>query len=373
MHIGIIGAGQLGRMMALSGIPLGLRFTMYDRSAGAPGAAVAPLVTGEFDDRRRLARFARGVDAVTFDWENVPGESLRAIARIAPVWPPPRALAVAQDRVLEKRMFARLGIPVAPWASVDDRAGLLRAIAKLGTPGILKTRRLGYDGKGQAKIDNAAEADAGWRRLQGQPLVYERFVNFSREVSLVAARDRAGRIACYPLAENRHHGGILAETRAPFASAPLQRIAERHQRRLMQAFGYVGVLCIEYFVERGRLVANEMAPRVHNSGHWTIEGAETSQFENHVRAIAGLPLGSTRPCAHAVMFNLIGRLPPAQPLLALPGAHWHDYGKAPRPGRKLGHLTLIARSRRERDRIAAKIATRISALGPSRGRPYASL
>jgi 5-(carboxyamino)imidazole ribonucleotide synthase len=355
MRIGIVGAGQLGRMMALSGIPLGLEFAMYDRSADVPGAAVAPVVVGAFDDRRRLARFARAVDVVTFDWENVPVESARAIARIRPVWPPPRALEIAQDRVYEKRLFQRLGIPVAPFAAVDSEEGLARAIARLGTPGILKTRRLGYDGKGQAPIRRESEAGEAWRRLGGQPLVYERFVGFSRELSLVAARDRRGAIASYPLAENVHEGGILASTRAPHADARLQRAAERNHRRLFRALGYVGVLCVEYFVERGRLVANEMAPRVHNSGHWTIEGAETSQFENHVRAVAGLPLGRAAPRGHAVMLNVIGRKPDARRLLASPGAHWHDYGKSARPGRKLGHVTVVAKTRSARDRAARSL------------------
>jgi 5-(carboxyamino)imidazole ribonucleotide synthase len=174
-------------------------------------------------------------------------------------------------------------------------------------------------------------------------------------VSLIAARDRGGRIACYPLSANVHEDGILAETRAPFRHAKLQRAAERHNRRLMQALGYVGVLCVEYFVERGRLVANEMAPRVHNSGHWTIEGAETSQFENHVRAIAGLPLGSTRPRGFAVMVNLIGRMPDRKTLLGTPGVHLHDYGKSPRPGRKLGHLSAVAATARQRDRAALRL------------------
>ena len=355
MRIGIIGAGQLGRMMALSGIPLGLQFAMYDQVAGVPGAAVAPVVTGRFDDHRKLARFARSVDLVTFDWENVPVESVRAIAKIRPVWPPPRALAVSQDRLSEKRLFQRLGIPVAPFAAVYTRSDLDRAIAALGTPGILKTRRLGYDGKGQALLRRASDADAAWESLQGRPLLYERFVNFSREVSLVAARDRAGRIACYPLAANVHEQGILVETRAPYRHAGLQRSAERHHRRLMQALGHVGVLCVEYFVERGRLVANEMAPRVHNSGHWTIEGAETSQFENHVRAIAGLPLGGTRARGHAAMVNLIGRMPPRKAVLGMPGVHLHDYGKSPRPGRKLGHLTAVAATARQRDRAALRL------------------
>ncbi len=359
MRIGIIGAGQLGRMMALAGIPLGLEFTMYDRSADVPGAAVADIVTGRFDDRARLARFARGVDVVTFDWENVPVSSARAVARIRPVWPPPRALEVAQDRLSEKRMFARLGIPVAPYAAVDSVADLERAVALIGAPGILKTRRLGYDGKGQARVRRARDAADAYGRLAGQPLVYERQVEFSREVSLIAARDRAGAVECYPLAENVHVDGILAVTRAPWPDARLQRLAERNHRRLLRALGYVGVLCVEYFVERGRLVANEMAPRVHNSGHWTIEGAETSQFENHVRAVAGLPLGSAAPRGHAVMVNVIGRKPRAKELLAGPGLHWHDYGKAERPGRKLGHVTFVTGRRALRDRAAKRLRRRL--------------
>ncbi len=359
MRIGIIGAGQLGRMMALAGIPLGLEFTMYDRSADVPGAAVADIVTGRFDDRARLARFARGVDVVTFDWENVPVSSARAVARIRPVWPPPRALEVAQDRLSEKRMFARLGIPVAPYAAVDSVADLERAVALIGAPGIQKTRRLGYDGKGQARVRRARDAADAYGRLAGQPLVYERQVEFSREVSLIAARDRAGAVECYPLAENVHVDGILAVTRAPWPDARLQRLAERNHRRLLRALGYVGVLCVEYFVERGRLVANEMAPRVHNSGHWTIEGAETSQFENHVRAVAGLPLGSAAPRGHAVMVNVIGRKPRAKELLAGPGLHWHDYGKAERPGRKLGHVTFVTGRRALRDRAAKRLRRRL--------------
>jgi 5-(carboxyamino)imidazole ribonucleotide synthase len=359
MRIGIVGAGQLGRMMALSGIPLGLDFAMYDTRADVPGAAVSEIFTGAFDDRKRLARFARAVDVVTFDWENVPVASARAIAAIRPVWPPPRALEIAQDRVAEKRLFGRLGIPVAPYAAVDSAAGLERAIGALGLPGILKTRRLGYDGKGQVRVRRARDAAEAYERLAGQPLVYERLVAFSREVSLIAARDRAGTVRHYPLSENEHAEGILAVTRAPYPDARLQRRAERNHRRLMRALGYVGVLCVEYFVERGRLVANEMAPRVHNSGHWTIEGAVTSQFENHVRAVAGLPLGSTAPRGHAAMVNLIGAKPRARDFLAMPGLHWHDYGKSERPGRKLGHVTFVTGSRAARDRAAQRLKRRL--------------
>ena len=359
MRIGIVGAGQLGRMMALAGIPLGIEFTMYDTHADVPGAAVADIVTGRFDDLKKLARFAKGVDVVTFDWENVPVASARAIARLRPVWPPPRALEVAQDRLSEKRIFRRFGIPVAPFAAVDSGADLARAIEALGAPGILKTRRLGYDGKGQARIRRGRDAAEAFERLGGRPLIYERFVNFTREVSLVAVRDRAGRVECYPLVENEHANGILAVTRAPYVDARLQRAAERNHRRLFSALGYAGVLCVEYFVERGRLVANEMAPRVHNSGHWTIEGAETSQFENHVRAIAGLPLGGTEPRGHAVMVNVIGTKPRAREVLRLPGLHWHDYGKDPRPGRKLGHVTCITGSRAARERVARQLRRRL--------------
>ena len=359
MRIGIVGAGQLGRMMALSGIPLGLEFAMYDTHAGVPGAAVAEIHTGAFDDRKKLARFARAVDVVTFDWENVPVASARAIAALRPVWPPPRALEVAQDRISEKKLFRRLGIPVAPFAAVDSAADLARAVAALGAPGILKTRRLGYDGKGQARIRRARDAAGAYELLAGQPLVYERFVDFTREVSLLGVRDRRGAVRHYPLAENEHVAGILAVTRAPYADAALQRQAERNHRRLMRTLGYVGVLCVEYFVERGRLVANEMAPRVHNSGHWTIEGAETSQFESHVRAIAGLPLGATAPRGHAVMVNVIGRKPRARDFLAMAGLHWHDYGKAERPGRKLGHVTLVTGTRAARDRAARRLRRRL--------------
>ncbi|MBM4219132.1 MAG: 5-(carboxyamino)imidazole ribonucleotide synthase [Gammaproteobacteria bacterium] len=359
MRIGIVGAGQLGRMMALSGIPLGIEFAMYDTHAGVPGAAVAEIFTGAFDDRRKLARFARAVDVLTFDWENVPVASARAIAAIRPVWPPPRALEVAQDRVAEKRLFRRLGIPVAPFAAVDSAAGLARAIGSLGMPGILKTRRLGYDGKGQVRIRRVRDAAAAYQQLAGQPLVYERFVDFAREVSLIGVRDRHGAVRHYPLAENEHVAGILAVTRAPYSDVRLQRLAERNHRRLMHVLGYVGVLCVEFFVAHGRLVANEMAPRVHNSGHWTIEGAVTSQFENHVRAVAGLPLGDTRALGHAAMVNVIGTRPRARDFLAMPGLHWHDYGKAERPGRKLGHVTLVAASRGQRDRAARRLRRRL--------------
>jgi 5-(carboxyamino)imidazole ribonucleotide synthase len=351
VKIGIIGAGQLGRMLALAAYPLNVRTLFYDRTHDTPGGQVGPLVTGEFADLRQLRKFGSRVDVVTFDWENVPVESVRALARVVPVYPQPLALEGSQDRLLEKTLFRDLGIPTAPFAPVDLRSDLEAAIARIGLPGILKTRRLGYDGKGQARIRTRADLDAAWAALGGQPLIYEGFVRFEREVSLVAVRGRRGELAFYPLAENVHEHGILAYTRAPYDDTGLQKLAEKHMRAVLRHFGYVGVLTIEFFVEGGRLVANEMAPRVHNSGHWTIEGAVASQFENHVRAIAGLPLGSTAPNGHAAMVNFIGRMPARAKLLAETGLHLHDYGKSEaRPGRKLGHATLVAATPAARDR-----------------------
>jgi 5-(carboxyamino)imidazole ribonucleotide synthase len=343
VNVAIIGAGQLGRMLALAGYPLGIRCEFYDRSADTPGGRVAPIVTGEFDDLGRLETLARRAEVVTFDWENVPVASLRALSRLVPVYPQPDALEVAQDRLLEKTLFRDLGIPTAPFAPVDLRRDLYAAIGRIGLPGILKTRRFGYDGKGQVRVTRPADIATAWRSLGGQPLLYEGYVNFSREVALVAARGRSGDIVCYPLTANVHEHGILAVTRAPHRAAGLQRTAERYMRAVMERFRYIGVLAIEFFVARGRLLANEMAPRVHNSGHWSIEGAVTSQFENHLRAILGLPLGATTARGHAAMVNFVGRLPARRRALAVPGLHLHDYCKSePRPGRKLGHATVVA-------------------------------
>jgi len=355
MRIGILGAGQLGRMMVLAGSPLGFRFKLYDPAGDACGGHVAPLTVGTFDDRAALSDFAHDLDVVTVDWENVPVEAARTVSGLTRMHPSPRALATTQDRLSEKRLFARLGIPAAPFATVDDFEGLALAAESIGMPGILKTRRLGYDGKGQAVVRSRADLDRAWQALNGQALIYERLLRFTREVSLVAVRSRGGEIAMYPLAQNAHRDGILAITRAPFENQPLQQHAEAHVRRLLEHLHYVGVLCVEFFVVGGSLVANEIAPRVHNSGHWTIEGAETSQFENHLRAIAGLPLGSTRARGYAAMVNLIGKMPRPRDALALQGAHLHDYGKEARAGRKLGHLNYVGRTPRERDRAARSL------------------
>jgi 5-(carboxyamino)imidazole ribonucleotide synthase len=356
MRIGIIGAGQLGRMLALAGYPLALQFRFLDTAADSPGGQVAPIVLGAFDDPRSLARLATDVDLVTYEFENVPVAALERVASRRPVWPPVDALRVSQDRLLEKTLFADLDIPTPPFRAVDSRAELEAAARELGLPCVLKTRRLGYDGKGQFVLKRRADVARAWEALGGVPLILEGFVRFEREASIVAVRSTRGETRFYPVVENEHRAGILHRTLAPLrGGARLQRLAERHATRLLDHFGYAGVLTIEFFVVDGRLVANEMAPRVHNSGHWTIEGAATSQFENHLRAVLGLPLGATDALGHAGMINCIGRMPDRDAVLALPGVHLHDYGKAPRPGRKLGHATVVARTAIARDALLKRI------------------
>ena len=359
MTVGIVGAGQLGRMMALAGYPLGLEFLFLDKDARTPGGQVAPLLAGELSDRALLGQLSSRCDVVTFDWENVPVDALEELPGPARIAPPLRALAAAQDRLSEKRTFELLGIPTTQYATIDSRAALETAVKAIGLPGVLKTRRLGYDGKGQYVLRKPSDLDKAWEALGKSPLLYENLVPFDAEVSIIAVRGMDGDLAFYPLNLNVHRDGILRLTRAPYGNAALMRQAQRAAKKLLEHFRYVGVLTIEFFVRKGKLIANEMAPRVHNSGHWTIEGAVTSQFENHVRAIAGLPLGSTAARGHSAMINLIGELPARDPLLAEAGLHWHDYGKSPRPGRKLGHLTLCATTSGGRDKRAFKVLRKI--------------
>jgi 5-(carboxyamino)imidazole ribonucleotide synthase len=357
MTVGVVGAGQLGRMLALAGYPLGLDFLCLDPARDAPAGRVAPLLHGDFTDRKLLARLARRCEVITFDWENVSVASLAAVARRygTRISPPVAALATGQDRVAEKRLFERLGIPTTRWRAVASRVELARALASVGLPGVLKTRRLGYDGKGQAVIRSYHDAERAWAELGDVPLLYEEWVPFDCEVSIIGARSVSGEVAIYPLCGNVHGGGILRLTRAPFGPPRWQRLAARHLTRVLRHFRYTGILTIEFFVRRGRLIANEMAPRVHNSGHWTIEGAVTSQFENHLRASLDLPLGATRALGYSAMINLIGALPPRAQILALDGVHLHDYGKAARPGRKVGHCTLVERTARARDARARRL------------------
>ena len=342
MKIGILGGGQLGRMLALSGYPLGLTFRFFDPSPDACAGKVGELVNGSYEDEDALARFADGLDVITYEFENVPVEAARFLEQHAPVHPSPAALEVAQDRLVEKRYFRTLNIPAGVFEPVDSRDDLAAAIEQIGLPAVLKTRREGYDGKGQRVLRNQADVDAAWDELGNQPLILEQFVAFSRELTIISVRSRSGQFRYYRLVENTHTDGILSKTIAPApnVSERLQRAADGYAHRIQTALDYTGVLAIELFEADGRLLANEMAPRVHNSGHWTIEGSETSQFENHVRAVAGLPTGSTAMRGRATMLNLIGSTPDASEILKVEGSHLHLYGKEPRPGRKLGHVTV---------------------------------
>jgi 5-(carboxyamino)imidazole ribonucleotide synthase len=350
MKIGVVGAGQLGRMLAVAGFPLGLRFEFLDASADTPAGRIAPTVVGAFDDAASLRKLAAHADLLTYEFENVPVDTLREIAKLRTCLPPLDALRVSQDRLYEKELFRTLGIATPPFRAIDSVADLESAIGDFGLPAVLKTRRLGYDGRGQRYLRSSADVASGWEALEGVPLILEGFIEFDSEVSIIGARSTRGEVRAYPLTLNTHRDGILRVSVAPHRRENLQRAAERCLRKLFDHFGYAGVLTIEFFVQRGRLIANEMAPRVHNSGHWTIEGSITSQFENHLRAILGWPLGETDALGHAAMVNFIGELPDRDRVLALPGAHLHDYTKEPRAGRKLGHCTLVAGSPTERDR-----------------------
>lgn len=355
--VGVLGSGQLGRMLALAGYPLGLRFRFLDPAPHAPAAQVADCVQAAFDDHAALERFAGGLSVCTYEWENVPASAARALQKLVPVFPPPEALDATQDRLIEKQFFKSLGILTAPFAGIEGEASLKSALSKIGTPAILKTRRMGYDGKGQARIQSADEAEGALESMAGAPCIVEGFVKFSRELSVLAVRGRDGRIEYWPLCENLHEGGILRRTIAPAPNVPLEleKQARDFARRIMDALNYVGVLCLEMFQVGDSLLANEMATRVHNSGHWTIEGARTSQFENHLRAILGLPLGSCEARGTSIMLNLIGEAPAREAVLALPEAKLHLYGKEPRPGRKIGHITVTGADMHEARGLFARL------------------
>jgi len=341
MKVGVLGAGQLARMIALAGYPLGVDFIFLDPSADACANRLGEHLLGDYNDPRLLAQLAEQADVVTYEFENVPADVAEFLASHTQVHPAPKALAVAQDRLIEKTFFHDLDIPTPAYAPVDSLESLEQAMSIIGWPAILKSRTLGYDGKGQSLLKSADDLAFAWEQMAGAPAIVEAFVPFNREVSIIAARNVSGAIVFYPLSENFHRGGILRVSEC-CDNDPMQQQAESYISRLMEELDYVGVLALELFEIDGKLIANEFAPRVHNSGHWTIEGAETSQFENHLRAILDLPLGATTPVGKAAMVNFIGGLPVTKEILAIPSVHLHLYDKAPRKGRKVAHATVRA-------------------------------
>ena len=345
--IGILGGGQLGRMLSVAASRLGFRTHIFEPAATPPAADVAHrTTTAAYDDRAALTAFAASVDVITYEFENVPTTALDLLEALRPIRPNRRALAISQDRIAEKDFLSGLGLTCAPYAAVNSASDLDAALARIGTPAILKTTRLGYDGKGQARVTTPADAAAALAAMQGQPAVLEGFIAFTHEVSVIAARGLDGSVACYDPGENVHQDGILRTTTIPAKLTPGQRTdAVLLAARILNALDYVGVLGVELFVTPKALIINEIAPRVHNSGHWTQQGCAVDQFEQHIRAVAGWPLGDGSRHADVVMENLIGADVARVPALAREnGVSIHLYGKGdPRPGRKMGHVNRIVR------------------------------
>jgi len=347
--IGILGGGQLARMMALAAAPLGLKCHIYAPEGDNPAFDVAAATTiAPYEDHAALEHFARAVDVVTYEFENVPAKTAEILSSLVDVLPQPRALETTQDRLIEKSFIRDLGLAVPDFIAVDSPESLSKAVAQLGRPSVLKTRRFGYDGKGQVIIKSETNLDEAWAGIGKAPAILEQFIPFEREVSVIAARNASGDVVTYDVCENRHAHHILAETTLPARiSAETEQAAKDAASRIGAALNYVGVFAVEYFVGRSgageRLLVNEIAPRVHNSGHWTIDGAETSQFEQHIRAISGWPLGSVKRLGRIEMRNLIGGDTDGwHDLVTEPGLHVHLYGKAEsRPGRKMGHVTRV--------------------------------
>ena len=350
MKIGIIGAGQLAQMLAHAAEPLDISCHCLANSLHDPAAQVANLHSIDLQDTEALTAFANSVDIITFENENVDPALLKLLQQHATCYPNWQAIQTSQDRLIEKQYLSDLNIPVAPFAAVNSLTELQQATQSLQYPCVLKTRRFGYDGKGQVCIQSAADIDTAWEQLKQQPLILEAWIPFEREVSIIGVRSASGDIKYYPLTENIHQAGILRQSNAPFINESLQQQAQHYCQQVLNQMDFVGVLTIEFFVHDGQLIANEIAPRVHNSGHWTIEGAVTSQFENHIRAILNLPLGNTAAIAATTMFNCIGELPDLTTILELPDAHFHSYHKTARPKRKLAHVTLVKQDKETTER-----------------------
>ena len=349
--VGVLGAGQLALMLAEAAKPLGLSLLCAGRPGDCAGQ-LAPIVDVDLEDPAAVLAFHDSVDVLTLESENVDASVLEDLPKLAPN---ARSVRLAQDRLYEKDFLRSQGIATAPYAVVSTLRDLHAALEWIGAPSILKTRRLGYDGRGQVRIMHIDEASSAWAHTGGAPCILEGMVNFDFEVSLIAARSTTGELAFYPLIHNEHSEGILRVSTAPYINAPLQALAEQHLTRLLTALDYVGILTVEFFATGTELIANEMAPRVHNSGHWTIEGADTSQFSQHLRAITGMPLGPTtsRP---TVMLNCIGSMPSEAETSQSPSLRRHDYGKTPRTGRKVGHLTFPANATTEIERWKRRLS-----------------
>jgi len=359
LRIGVLGGGQLGRMMALAGYPLNLSFAFFDKAADCPSAALGPRFGDDQYSDASLQAFIDSADVFTYEFENIPTRWVETIAKQKPVFPGVKSLAVSQNRINEKQLFAKLNIPSARHHEIRQEADLHSAVAALGLPLVVKTVTEGYDGKGQFLLRDAEQIAQCWQKLGAStPLIAEEFIQFKRELSIIAVRGQDGATLFYPLAENHHHGGILSHSivPAPHLDENTQLTAERYISSILHELGHVGVLTLELFETRHGLMANETAPRVHNSGHWSIEGAHSSQFENHVRAVAGLPLGSTRAEKPSALINIIGKHPSAHDVLSVTDAHLHLYGKSEREGRKLGHITVTADSYPELEMRMSRLA-----------------
>lgn len=339
MKVGMLGGGQLSLMLAEASLPLGIEVIFVDPSADACAGQVATHITAEYDDPEALQELAQQVDVVTYEFENIPSEAVSILSEKLNVYPAADALSTAQDRLYEKNKFVELGIPVPEFRAVNHIDDLHKAVDELGMPCVLKTRRFGYDGKGQAVIRSEGDIEEAWNTIAQSPAILEAFMQFDREVSIIAVRDVKGNHRSYPLSENVHKDGILDQSSSS-CDDPMFAQAEQFIVKLMDSLEYVGVLTLELFQIGEQLYANEFAPRVHNSGHWTIEGTVCSQFENHMRAVTGMPLGETKLTGHSVMLNCIGKMPEIASIQDMPGMAVHDYGKAARPGRKVGHITL---------------------------------
>jgi 5-(carboxyamino)imidazole ribonucleotide synthase len=349
MHIGVIGGGQLAQMMALAGYPLGLKVTCLEPTVACSAGLVTDVIVGEYDDIRQLKQLADQTDVLTYEFENISYETLAQLDRqhqFTPkrLYPTTAALRISQDRLQEKQFFEALQIPTTRYLPIDSLLDLQAAITQIGLPAILKTRRFGYDGKGQQPLTSPEDLSAVWATLENQACLLENKVSFDREISCIGVRNIQGEIRFYALTENQHKSGILHLSRVTAQQDPMTALAQTYVTRILTQLDYVGVLTVEFFEQAGQLIANEIAPRVQNSGHWTIEGADTSQFENHLRAICGLPLGATETRGQVAMLNLVGEIPPLEKMLSIPNIHVHLYGKTPRARRKLGHVTICAAS-----------------------------